>query len=197
MTSTKPDQSDKYYAQLFRFPPSKDITELIHYFAKVHQYDDRKSFKEAWKTWTECDEIKAQIDKENARLQKQGFAEDINKKLFVSARYYYRTLQESDQPTTRRKEYSTLSKDFLKTMDQWITNNSSSSSSSINRINRIESPDKQYVQYCKENIAYLQREIEILKNKSTEPLDVKEIDHKFRKTFSNREYVLRTRSDKK
>ena len=87
MTSTKPDQSDKYYAQLFRFPPSKDITDIVHYFAKVHQYDDRKSFKEAWKTWTECDEIKAQIDKENARLQKQGFAEDINKKLFVSARY--------------------------------------------------------------------------------------------------------------
>ena len=174
--------------QLFRFPPSKEITDLIHYFAKVHQYDDRKTFKEAWKSWTQCDEIKALIDKENARLQKQGFTDDITKKLFVSARYYYRTLQESDkdQSETQRKQYSTLSKAFLKTMDQWITNN---------RSNNIESPDKQYVRYCKENIAHLQKEIEQLRNKSVCPLEVKNIDHKFKKTFTNREYVLRIRQN--
>ena len=174
--------------QLFRFPPSKEITDLIHYFAKVHQYDDRKTFKEAWKSWTQCDEIKALIDKENARLQKQGFTDDITKKLFVSARYYYRTLQESDkdQSETQRKQYSTLSKAFLKTMDQWITNT---------RSNNIESPDKQYVRYCKENIAHLQKEIEQLRNKSVCPLEVKNIDHKFKKTFTNREYVLRIRQN--
>ena len=63
MSSTKSEKVQTSI-HLFRFPPSKETTELLHYFAKVHQFDDRKTFKEEWNKWILCDEIKTQFDKE-------------------------------------------------------------------------------------------------------------------------------------
>ena len=170
---------------LFRFPLSTSMTESIFEFAKIHQYDDRKQFKEKWNEWIQCDDIKSEIADEFARLQAHGFDGDLTSKLFISARYYYRNIQElstTQKPeTSPRKKYTSLSKAFLQSMDDWIIENNGNN----------KSPTQLYTEYCQENQIHLQPEIMNLRNHSTEPLIAKEIDAKFRKTFNNREYNIR------
>ena len=43
-------------SKIFRFNLSDDIMQRITQFAKIHQYDDRKNYKEAWNTWIEDNE---------------------------------------------------------------------------------------------------------------------------------------------
>lgn len=171
--STKSTKSESS-SILFRFPLSKDTTELIFEFSKIHQYDDRKQYKEEWHKWIQIDDIKEQIDIECERLKSQGFSGNITNKLFVSARYYYRNM--TDIPThykpetVSRKEYTTTSKPFLKIMDNWI----------LNRPQPRISPSKQYIEFCEENQTEIQ--LEILR--SHQPAIT------FNKVFCNREYVL-------
>lgn len=68
---------------------SEFICEL-ECFSKKHQYDNIKIFKEAWKEWTEKDYIQKIILSETLRLRNSGYKGDINKKMFESARYYFR-----------------------------------------------------------------------------------------------------------
>jgi hypothetical protein len=169
---------------LFRIPLSPEITELIFDFAKIHQYTDRKQYKEKWNEWIECEDIKDQIATENTRIQAHGFDGDIANKLFISARYYYRNLKEtSPSEITQRKEYVSLSKDFLQSMDNWIQ-----------QYHAGKPPSQLYIEYCQENQVQLQQEIQKMRNQSSTPLVAKEIDKKFKKTFNNREYNLRKKA---
>ena len=184
---SKNTKTSENLAPLFRFPLSKEITESIHYFAKLHQYNDRKTFKEEWRKWIECEEIKEQIEQERTRLKEQTYDDDLIQKLFVSARYYYRTLKDADNKIQKpRKDYTSLSKDFLKTMDNWIIYYNSNTP-------ELVSPNQQYIQYCRDNVEHLRTEITRLKNNSENQLDVKEIEFKFKKTFKNREFIIRNK----
>ena len=37
--------------KIFRYKLSNDILSIITQFAKIHQLDDRHSYKEAWEVW--------------------------------------------------------------------------------------------------------------------------------------------------
>ena len=47
-----------------RFVLSKEITELLSEFSKIHQYDDRKTYKEIWEKWIKSDDIEPIINDE-------------------------------------------------------------------------------------------------------------------------------------
>jgi hypothetical protein len=47
------DKQIEIYSQIYRFKFSKEFMEELHNFSKIHQYDERKDFKEAWKIWIE------------------------------------------------------------------------------------------------------------------------------------------------
>ena len=55
---------------IYRFKLSNDITEMVTSFAKIHQYDDRKTYKESWLDW--CNENNEEINREVRRLTDLG-----------------------------------------------------------------------------------------------------------------------------
>ena len=76
---------------IFRFKFTEEFMEELHNFSKIHQYDHRKDFKDAWVKWTE--ENQDIIAKEVDRLVAMGYPNEddiVDDKMFKSARYYFR-----------------------------------------------------------------------------------------------------------
>jgi hypothetical protein len=165
-------QQEENCQPIYRYKFSDEFIEEMYKFSKIHQYDDRKSFKEAWNIWTEdVDEL---ISNEIRRLNKLGYEGDIIDKMFKSARYYFRKKNtEKKEPKTRR-EYVCIDKDFLEIIDQHIINNSFK-------------PSEGFDDFCKNNIDILQKEVNNLyKNYIT---DKNEIKFKIKKTYKNRYFL--------
>jgi hypothetical protein len=103
-----------------RFKFSNDIMEQISIFAKIHEYDDRQTFKDEWTEWLNNTEINDLITKEIERIELLGFTGDILDKMYKSARYYYRKKSLVQIPPINRKEYEVISKLILESMDNHI-----------------------------------------------------------------------------
>ena len=75
--------------RVFRYKFSDEISQHIYGFAKLHQYDDRTTYKEAWKEWvaTNEDEIRREIQ----RLYDLGYDGNIEDKMFKSGSDSYCT----------------------------------------------------------------------------------------------------------
>ena len=76
--------------RVLRFEFSNATIESVMGFTTVHQYDDRKTYKEAWTKWLAHDEIAAMLKSEVERLTNLGYKGDVADKLFKSGRYYFR-----------------------------------------------------------------------------------------------------------
>ena len=72
---------------VFRFKLSNNVFNTIREFSRIHQHDDRITFKESWETWS--DDNKTLIDNETQRLSDIGFGSNMNEKLFRTAKYYF------------------------------------------------------------------------------------------------------------
>jgi len=105
----------------FRFKLSDSFTNELMRFSKIHQYDDRKTFKAEWIQWT--DDHADLVHKEAHRLSQAGYTGDALQKMFVSARYYFRnksTASTVDNAQVGRKKYVRLDTGVLRTMDEHI-----------------------------------------------------------------------------
>lgn len=118
--------SNIHAKKVLRFEFSDAIIERLTAFANVHQYDDRKTYKEAWTAWLAHDEIAALVSAEIARLKCLGYNGDVVDKLFKSGRYYFRgktqpqTPNQTQPPTKTRAKYVTVSRSLLDAMDEHI-----------------------------------------------------------------------------
>ena len=65
---------------IFRFKFTEDFMKELFKFSKIHQYDERKDFKEAWNIW--IDENSELVDSEMQRLIMLRYAGDIINKMF-------------------------------------------------------------------------------------------------------------------
>lgn len=74
----------------FRFEFSKGFIDELSRFSKVHQFDERRTYKEAWQKWKSNPEIDHIITIEVRRLEESGYVGDIEDKMFKSGRYYFR-----------------------------------------------------------------------------------------------------------
>ena len=74
----------------FRFEFSKGFIDELSRFSKVHQFDERRAYKEAWQKWKSNPEIDEIISFEVRRLEEIGYKGDIEDKMFKSGRYYFR-----------------------------------------------------------------------------------------------------------
>ena len=110
----------KTKAQTYRFKLSTDIVEELSYFAKLHQFDNRADYKDAWKLWTE--DKKDEILRETNRLKEQGYKGDVNNKLYISARYYYKNLSTNTEEKKQkpRDKYVSCTLDMILSMDDKI-----------------------------------------------------------------------------
>jgi hypothetical protein len=98
--SNNSKNTDNNSKRVLRFEFSNATIESVMGFTTVHQYDDRKTYKEAWAQWLAHDEIAAMLKSEVERLTNLGYKGDVADKLFKSGRYYFRTREPTDRGTT-------------------------------------------------------------------------------------------------
>lgn len=162
---------------IYRYKFTEDFMEELYEFSKIHQFDHRKDFKEAWNIWIkENEEI---VDEEMRRLLRLGYDGDILDKMFKSARYYFRKKSTKPKEPKQRRKYTTINPNLLKMMDEHIKEN-------------IENEDFQpklgFKLFCEENEELIEESIEKLKEQGLD--DLVEINNKIKKTYKNRYFML-------
>jgi len=162
---------------IYRYKFTNEFTNELYKFSKVHQYDHRKDFKEAWEIWT--DENSDLISSETKRLTNLGYDGDILDKMFKSARYYFRKKSTEKKAPVKRRIYVGSQKELLETMDAHIK-------SSI--LAGEFKPSDGFDEFCKQNV-------EILKDQVNQFIragisDSNEIKSKIKKTYKNRYFLI-------
>lgn len=162
---------------IYRFKFSEKFTNELYNFSKIHQYDERKQFKEAWNVWVE--ENNELVTEEVRRLYNLGYDGDVMDKMYKSARYYFRKKSTVKNDPKPRKTYISLDKELLNAMDKHIINN-------IN--NEDFKPSDGFSHFCKENMDLLKNSITILCKQGM--TDSNEIKEKIKKTYKNRYFLV-------
>jgi hypothetical protein len=165
-------------ANIYRYKFTQEVMDELHKFSKIHQYDDRKSFKEAWDNWLEeNDEL---VQDEMERLTNLNYEGDILDKMFKSARYYFRKKSTTRPEPKARRQYLSVQKDLLDAMDEHIANGVRDSD---------YKPSDGFVDFCRNSVDLLKEEVtRLLINHNIN--DVNFINEKFKKTYKNRYFML-------
>ena len=162
---------------IYRYKFTDNFTQELYKFSKIHQYDHRKDFKEAWNIWTECnDDI---VSVEVLRLTNLGYHGDILDKMFKSARYYFRKKSTEKKAPVVRCQYVGVHKDLLDSMDRHIE---------MNIRNTEYKPSEAFNNYCAVNKDILREEVTRLLKMGFK--DSIEIGNKIKKTYKNRYFLF-------
>lgn len=186
---------------IFRFKLKDDIVEMINRFAKIHQFDDRKTYKEEWSKW--FNENNVLFEEEISRLTRLGYIGNIEYKMFNAGRYYFRKKKddrdEKDDPaiednqniikTKMPRLYISADKNLLDAMDNHIR-----TSLNDNDKNKLFTPASGYNDFCKSHTALLSIEIKRIYN-TFDNLELKKeisafIIQKIKKTYKNRYFII-------
>lgn len=105
-------------ADTFRYKFSQDMIDELFRFAKIHQYEDRHTFKESWAEWiTDTEEL---INQETERLRANNYRGDILTKMFKSAKYYFCNKSMVKPQPAKRKLYDEPNREMIDLMDTFI-----------------------------------------------------------------------------
>jgi hypothetical protein len=171
------NSNKKINAQIFRFKFTEEFMEELYKFSKIHQYDDRKDFKEAWTNWV--DENEELIQEETDRLHNLGYDGDILDKMFKSARYYFRKKSPVKVEPKKRRQYISVSHELLEAMDTHIRTN-------------IGLPEYQpktgFVNFYEANNSLILQTFRSLCQQDIK--DIEFIQTKLKKTFKNRYFMF-------
>jgi len=118
---TVEEKNTKINAPIFRFKFTEEFMEDLYKFAKIHQYDHRKDFKEAWTIWLE--ENEDIVQEEADRMHYLRYEGDVLDKMFKSARYYFRKKSPVKVEPKQRRQYISVSHELLEAMDMHIRTN--------------------------------------------------------------------------
>jgi len=162
---------------IYRFKFTAEFMVNLYNFSKIHQYDYRKDFKEAWNVWTEeNDDI---IDGEMRRLLTLGYEGNVLNKMFKSARYYFRKKSTERTEPKQRRQYISVNKELLDAMDIHIENNI---------FDENYQPKTGFIKFCKDNDAMLKETITIIFEQGIKESEL--IENKIKKTYKNRYFML-------
>jgi hypothetical protein len=126
---------------IYRFKFTDDFTNELYKFSKIHQYDHRKDFKEAWDIWVEDND--GIVNEEVRHLVNIGYDGDILDKMFKSARYYFRKKSTEKKAPVQRRNYVASNKEFLDAMDNHIKSSVSDTD---------YKPSDGFDEFCKDNM---------------------------------------------
>jgi hypothetical protein len=163
----------------FRFKFSEDVMSEISEFARIHRYDSKDDFKDAWAKWT-GDNIRL-ISDEQERLAAMGFDGDVNKKMYVSARYYFKNKTDVEEAPKKRRKYVTIDKAYIKLIDKYIND------AIQNGDDNIYKPANCFQDFIQENEE--QTTLLVRKLATDDNLENTDIIAKIKKTFKNRYFV--------
>lgn len=163
---------------IYRYKFSAELMEMLYRFSKIHQYDDREEFKEAWNIWIEKN--LEEVNNEVRRLDSIGYEGDILDKMFKSARYYFRKKSTEKKAPKERRVYVSCHKDTLDAIDYDIMNELK---------NNLEyKPADGFNSFCLNNVNVLKNEISHLLEANID--ESEEIREKIKKTYKNRYFML-------
>lgn len=162
---------------IFRYKFSEPFAVDLYNFAKIHQYDERVVYKEAWSAWVE--ENEELVSRECERLRSLSYEGDILDKMFKSARYYFRKKSTEKKAPATRREYISLQKTFLDKIDQHIQENI--------RTDKDYKPAKGFSAFCQQNPDIVQECISDLSRQNLTDSD--EAQAKIKKTYKNRYFM--------
>lgn len=162
---------------IYRYKFTNEFTNELYKFSKIHQYDHRKDFKEAWEIWV--DENADLIESETKRLTNLGYDGDILDKMFKSARYYFRKKSTEKKAPIKRRIYVGSQKELLESMDHHIK-------SSI--LFGEFKPSEGFDDFCKKNVEILKDQVNQLIRAGI--TDSNEIKSKIKKTYKNRYFLV-------
>ena len=158
---------------IYRYKIKDELMQMLYEFSKIHQYDHRKDFKEAWNKWVELNDEDLMLEKR--RLHNIGYDGDVLDKMFKSARYYFRKKSTEKKAPKERRNYIGVDKALLYAMDEHIKKNNS------------VKPEFSFDEFCKENVEFLKNEITRLCGFGiTDPTEIK---NKIKKTYKNRYFM--------
>jgi hypothetical protein len=168
---------DDINIQIFRYKFTDSFMDELYIFSKVHQYDHRKVFKEAWEIWLE--DNSNIVDFEEKRLTELGYDGNIKDKMFKSARYYFRKKSIEKKEQSERRDYIGVEKSFLECMDKHIM-------SGI--VQENYKPSDGFDEFCNIHLDLLKEQVHLLcrvgfKNSN-------EIKTKIKKTYKNRYFLV-------
>lgn len=171
------DLSQSFRKIIFRYKFGDSFARQLYEFSKIHQYDDRSTFKEAWSTWTE--ENEDVVSEEVRRLTELGYEGNILEKMFKSSRYYFRKKSTEKKEPVKRRQYISMTQELLVRMDDHISKT------------MTIKPGSSFIEFCKTNVEILQEEVKRLCTQGFK--DPTEITAKIKKTYKNRYFnqVLR------
>jgi len=183
----------------FRFEFTEDIMDAIKQFAIVHQYDERKMYKEQWSNW--YNENKEEMEREIQRMNEIGYVGDVKDKMFKAGRYYFRkkNIKNEDKEEPReievfdnintvntqntekkRRNYITMLESTLVAMDEHIKLSLTADAEF--------KPSDGYSEFCEKNVLVLRTEIQRMVVENI--IDKKDIAEKIKKTYKNRYYMI-------
>jgi len=170
------DDDELFDVNIFRYKFSDSFTKPLYQFSKIHQYDHRKDFKEAWNNWIE--ENADLINTEVTRLTELDYKGDILDKMFKSARYYFRKKSTEKREPQKRRSYVGIQSELLEAMDKHIN---------ANKKNENYKPSSGFDEFCKQYVEILQVEVVNLFKSGIK--DSEEIKNKIKKTYKNRYFM--------
>jgi hypothetical protein len=174
------DQEETNKNNIFRYKLTEEAMEALYRFAKVHQYDARDDFKEAWTKWTETHLDLVEL--ETRRLSNLGYHGDVTQKMFKSARYYFRTKTTEKKEPVQRKGYIGCSRRLLVAMETHIE-------AGMNAIGSFK-PSDGFDDFCRQNVELLKEEMATLGQANNG--EVGEVEQKIKKTYKNRYFRVMT-----
>jgi len=170
------EEVDRVNKNIYRYKFTQEFIDELYKFSKIHQYDDRKVFKESWNEWLEMN--KDIVLNETNYLLNLGYNKNILDKMFKSSKYYFRKKSTEKSAPTQRRSYTNVQKVLLDAMDKDIKD--------INKINY--KPSERFNDFCNKNIDLLKEEVNTMcKNGFKDPI---EIQKKIKKTYNNRYFLL-------
>jgi len=163
------------HQKIYRFKFGESFVAELNAFSKIHQYDQRSDFKQAWNDW--LDDNSDLVETESRRLTTLGYEGDVVDKMFKSARYYYRKKGAEKKEPKKRHPYVGIQKELLTAMDEHILANSGLK------------PAVGFVDFCMNK-----QHIELLRAEVLSLLDVgvgcADMQSKIKKTYKNRYFIL-------
>ena len=161
---------------VFRFKLADEMIDALLQFSKMHQYDDRETYKEAWIVWKRDAAISKMFETEIERLQTLGYkgnSANIEDKIFKSGRYYFRTkmvnynnrataTDTATPSSSKRGKYIPMSKQLISDMDDHISRCHQREDSE----NKYK-PSNLFIDFCSSHINIVNYEIERLNNLSS------------------------------